>query len=215
MISISKFIRALALAGLVVMASAAQALAAPIISISPASQEVPLGPGIFVDILVSGLGASEEVGGFSLDLSFDDTILSGSSFVNDPDGKMGAGFDFFSGFAGGVLTLAYVGEDFAPFGPGPEDDAALKALQGTGFTLARVGFTGIAPGVSPLSLAPIGAFLSDGQGFVLGAQAVGGQVCVGGVPCPAQAPEPATLSLLGAGLCALVVRRRRQTRLQH
>ncbi len=212
----SRVMRVLALAVLLVAASAIQTEALPIVSVSPATQTVPLGP-VSIDILVSGLGPLEEVGGFSLLLSFDDSILSGDSFVNDPDAKMGAGTDFSFGFLpGGILDLFYIAEDFIPLGPGPEDDAALKALQGDGFTLATINFTAIAEGTSKLNLsviAPGGTILSDAQGFDLPAQAVNGSVCVSNSGACA-VPEPASFSLIATAIGALVVQRRRNRRVR-
>jgi hypothetical protein len=195
---------------LLAAAFAIQAEAIPIVSISPSSQTVPVGPGVSIDILVEGLGALEEVGGFSLLLSFDDSILSGDSYVNDPDGKMGAGSDFSFGFSGGVLDLFYIAEDFLPLGPGPEDDAALKALQGTGFTLATVNFTAIAEGLSNLTISvvpPAGTLLSDAQGLELPANSQNGSICVSNSGSCA-VPEPSSFALIGVAMGALAVRRR-------
>jgi len=220
MTSISKM-RVLALAVAVAVGSVVRAEAIPIVSISPATQTVPQGP-VSVDILVSNLGQGEEVGSFSLLLSFNSAILSGVSFINDPDAKMGAlannpANDLSLGFSVGTLDLFYLADDFAPAGPGPEDDAALQALQGTGFRLATVNFMANADGQSLLTLSvvpPAGAFLSDALGFELPAAGRNGEVCVGG-PCAQTAvPEPATFGLLGAGICALLVRRRRQAQSQ-
>jgi hypothetical protein len=86
--------------------------------------------------------------------------------------------------------------------------------------LATVTFTGLSNGFSLLTLsAPGNAFFSDFDGNnVIPTQISNGDVCVGGVPgvpCVAAAsavPEPATFALVGAGLAALVVRRRRQVK---
>lgn len=215
MTNIKRMMRVLALTMLVVAGSVAQAGAA-LITISPATQTVPLGP-VSVDILVGGLTLTEAVGGFSLILSFDNTILSGSSYTNDPDSKMGVGTEFSGGFGAwgpGTLDLFYIAQDFAPLGPGLEDDVALKLLQGAGFRLATVNFSAIANGLSALTLSfvvPGGTFLSDAQGGVLQAQASNGQVCVGAA-CPVGVPEPTTISLLGIGLGALVLRPRDRRR---
>jgi hypothetical protein len=221
--SICKVTRILALGILVGALFTARAEAVPIISISPASQPATVGDAVSVDILVSGLGATEEVGAFSLTLTFDQFILAPGlplpGYVIDPDSKMGVEDSTFSlGFSPGSLDLFVFAEDFGPPGPDASDQTALRALQGAGFRLATVNFTAIGPGLSPLVLSvtgPGGAFLSNGLGVELPATAANGSVCVGtaaGVPgnCDqAAVPEPGTIALLGAGVCALVARRRR------
>jgi hypothetical protein len=190
-----------------------------IISVLPSTQTIAPGGTASVDIVLSGLAAGETVGGFSLLLSFNNTILGApESFVNNPDNKMGASpVDLSPGFSGGVLSLFYLAD-------GLISEPALKAIEGTGFRLATVSFTGLAEGLSPLtlSISPItGVFLSDYLGTgVVPATAVSGSVCVDNPATPgdrcgaAAVPEPATLALLGAGISALVVQRRRRARSQ-
>lgn len=214
----TKILRVLALAVLVVVGSVAQSEAAPIVSVVPSSQTVLQGP-VFVDIVVSNIdiAGGEEIGAFSLVLSYDSLILSGVSFLNNPDGEMGLGSDLSFGFdawGAGTLDLFYSAEDFPPLGPAG-DEAALQLLQSAGFfRLATISFNAIADGVSPLALSvvfPGGVFLSDGVGATLASTSVDGQVCVG-ANCqgqPAPIPEPGTLSLLGLGASALIARRRR------
>jgi hypothetical protein len=183
---------------------------AAIISISPASQDASISDTVSVDILVSGLAADESVGGVSLLLSFNDSVLAGASYTVDPDAKMGTaacGFcDVSSGFAGGTgspLELLFLA-DFLTH-------AELKALQGDEFRLATVSFTAIGNGLSNLLLTQVpteGRFLSDADGFELPAQAINGKVCVGGEENCKSVPEPGLLFLLGAGLSAAAVRRR-------
>ncbi len=209
MSNVQKMFRILALAVLVGAAVVAQTEAA-VITISPVTQDANVGDVVNADILVSGLTATESVGGVSLLLSFDDAILSGLSFIVDPDAAMGTaacGFcDFsfgFTGAAGSPLDLFFISDPAL-------DDAGLKALQGTGFRLATVSFTATANGLSPLSLSTAGIFLSDATGQIeVPASVRGGSVCVGG---NCTAPEPGLLTLLGAGLSAIAVRRRRTRR---
>jgi hypothetical protein len=216
--SIRNVTRVFALGLLAGVVLAGEAYATPIVSISPVSQTVNVGDPVSVDVLVSGLGAAEAVGGFSFILSFNSAILSGSTFTVDPDSKMGVEDSSLSGgFAGGTLDLFVFAEDFAPVGGGPEEMANLKPLQLAGFRLARVNFSAIGAGLSPLTLsvaAPGGTFLSTALGANLAATGENGSVCVApaaGVPanCAAAAvPEPGTIALLGAGLGALFMRRR-------
>ena len=226
---IGKVDRILVLGILAGVLFAVRAEAVPIISISPVSQSVNVGDPVSVDILVSGLGAAEAVGGFSLILSFNSAILSGVGFSIDPDvdaghpdGRLGVEDSSLSGgFAGGTLDLFVFAQDFAPAGAGPEEFANLKPLQGAGFRLATVNFSAIGAGLSPLTLsvaAPGGTFLSDADGANLAATGENGSVCVApaaGVPANcdvAAVPEPGTIALFGTGIAALFLRRRRQVR---
>lgn len=200
MTSINKVMRVLALAAILGAGFAVQAEAIPIVSVSPSSTSVAVGDTFSIDILVSGLGAGEEVGGYSLFLAFDSSKIKGTGYTDDPDSKMSPGTAFPPvGFgAGGAspLELFFVA-----------DAGTDLSTQGGGFRLARVTFEAIAPGLSRLKLSKIGSFLSDGAGADLPATAQHGSVCVGD-PAGCKVPEPGLLALLGAGLSAFAMRRR-------
>jgi hypothetical protein len=198
-----KVLRVLAM-GVMVGTVAAQAEAATI-SISPVSQDVMIGDPVFADVIVGDLAADESVGGVSFELSFNDSILSGVGFTVDPDDLMGAEFDLSFGFAGGAgspLDIFFLADENL-------DHAALKALQGNGFRVARIEFTAIANGLSGLNLGAspsTGIFLSDAEGNELPTNSRNGSVCVGG---NCRAPEPGLLALFGTAIGAMTVRRRR------
>ena len=183
-----------------------QALASPTVSISPASQDINVGDPATIDIIVSGL--TDPVGGFSFIMSFNDTKILGVVYLNDPDGKMGAKpLDLSLGFAGATadkspLDIFFVADE-------TETEASLAAKQGAGFRLTSVGFVGLANGLSPLILSDVVLSNWDGTETLADVGVRNGQICVGG-NC-AQAPEPATLLLLGGALGALgIIRRRKQ-----
>lgn len=194
--------RILALAGLIAAGAAARAEAAPIVSISPAEQTANIGDTVSVDILVSGL--VEPVGGYYLSLLFDETVLTPSSYTNDPSGALGPAPDDFSfGFlGGGALDLFYIAD-------GTWDAGDLSAAQGGSFVLATVSFLAAANGVSPLILEFADLSNADGSAL-LDSSATNGQVCVGG-PCPV--PEPGLLYLLATAVVGLAVRRQSLRRL--
>jgi hypothetical protein len=196
--------RILALAAVVGVAAFGSAEAATI-SVSPATQTVVIGNPVSVDIVAS-LGAGEALGAFDFSLAFSDLILNGTTAVVDPDGKFQEaplGFEGGAFGAGGVSPLVVSGSADPTC-----DFVCLSALQGTGFTLARVTFSTVGTGLSPLTL--FGVALGDADGFALGAQFTNGSVCVTAAATagPCAVPEPASLSLLAAGLAAAFVRRR-------
>ena len=142
------------------------------IAIVPGSQTIAPGATAGIDIVLTGLTAAETVGAFSIVLSFNDTVLDGVSFSNDPGNKMGAGArdcingpcDLSNGFTGGSnspLDLFYNADLVTP-------EATLHALQtGAPFVLAHVDFKGAVEGLSPVTLGfkpAFGTFLSDFDG---------------------------------------------------
>ena len=160
---------------------------AALITLNPSSQSASVNDLVNVDIMVSGLTAAEAVGGVSLNLSFNPAILSGVSYANDPDSKMGLSqceaeavgdpfeptceFSFgYNGGAGSPLDLFFLANDEL-------DAVALKALQGASFRLATVTFMAIGPGLSQLVLSTLGDYLSNSDGLTaIPAQAINGEV---------------------------------------
>ncbi len=201
--NMQKFIRAgrvLALAAMMAAGAAAPGEAAPIISVAPPTQIAAIGDTVSIDIMVSGL--TEPVGAYYVNLLFDNSIVSGTSFTNDPDGKLGPfGEDFSFAFSGGSLDLFYVA-DVA------WEAADLSAAQGASFRLASVSFTALANGRSPFTLDAVDLSDADGESLLVSSTR-NGEVCVGG-PCPNDVPEPGVMLLVLSGVASIVARRARR-----
>ncbi|RVT51716.1 cohesin domain-containing protein [Rubrivivax albus] len=186
-------------AACLLVAGAAQA--APVVSISPVSQDLPVGSTTTVDIVVSGLTQPDEaVGGFSLTLGYNDSLLAGVDFSVVPGGAFGAAPDDVSfGFSvPGELDLFVAADENA-------DQATLAGLQGASFVLATVTFEGISAGLSPLLLSNV--VLSNWDGSAdFDVSSRNGQICVGS---NCTVPEPASYALALAALGAAGLARRR------
>lgn len=194
--------RVLAATALAVTTLLSQAVAQPVVSIVPADQTINVGDPVSIDIIVSGL--TDPVGGFSLLLTFLDSIVSGTVYVNDPGVRMGVDpLDLSLGFLGGSgspLDLFFVADPL-------ETEASLAASEGASFTLARVSFMGLANGLSPVQLSNVVLSNWNGTETLAGVTSRNGRICVGG---ECAVPEPATILLLAAALGALALSRRKQ-----
>lgn len=200
--SIHRTLQRLALAALTATAFLSQAEATPVVSISPATQNIGVGAPGSINIIVSGL--TVPAGGFSLTLAFNNSFLSGVSFFNDPGGKMGAfPLDLSGGFLGGSLDLYFAADATSTL-------AGLTTSEGASFTLATVNFLGAASGLSPLTLSKVVLSNFDGTAGLAGVTSTNGQICVGAGDCAINpVPEPETYLLFAAGLAVLAMRRRR------
>ncbi|MGE0593060.1 MAG: PEP-CTERM sorting domain-containing protein [Vicinamibacterales bacterium] len=204
--SVYKAVGVLVLAALVAVGSAAKAEALTI-SITPSTQDAFVGNLVSVDIVASDI--TDPIGGFFFEIDFNDAVLAGDSYTNDPDGKMGPAPDDFSlGFTGGngsPLDLFFIAD-------ATWDETDLSTAQGASFILATIRFMAVGTGLSPIRINAFDISNWDGSD-TLPAAAVNGSVCVGPqgstVPPNCTVPEPGLFAMLGVGLAGLVVARRR------
>lgn len=179
---------ALGLAALMAV-SAPSAEAAPLVFIQPTPQIVEVGDPVSIDVMISGL--TESVGGFDIDVAFDDSILTGDTFAVDPDGNFDSDLDVSFGFSADLVNIALVGD---PAG----DNLALNP-----FRLGTINFTAAALGNSLLTLTFNDLSNESGE-QLLDASSRGGIVCVvqsvtAPVNCGRQVPEPGLLAMLSIG----------------
>jgi hypothetical protein len=172
-------------------------MAAPIVYVSPAQQNVAAGDAVFVDIDVAGL--TEATGGFSFFVNFNNAFLQAVNYT------VGAGLGAAADFSGPVVP----GGPFDLYVFSIEDPADLPALQGASFTLVRLEFLAMANGVSPVALTDVVLSNADGSA-TLDLDAVrNGSVCVGG---NCVVPEPGSMMLLAVGAVAAAYRARATAR---
>lgn len=163
------------------------------VSGTPSTVRVDVGSSVGVVVSIAGLvpGAAS-LGAFSLDLSYDETLLAYEGVTFGPGLDLGI---FGSGRFDDGSIPGFVAVDEISF----EDPADLERLQPGSFVLVTLGFTALAQGTSPIGLAAPGGF-ADAQGGLLTVGLEGSSVTV--------VPEPSTLVLVGLALAGVSAARR-------
>ncbi len=196
------FVLVIVLAALVTAAPAR----AITIGFSPSSQTVDVGDLVFVDVVVSGLDAFEEiVAAYDLDVTYNPAIVSATGVVFGNALGDEALFEVFNDFD--ILTPGRI--DFAAVSL--LDDQDVNALQGDSVVLATLSFIALNPGTTPLIFDPVTTpsilIVSFGAIPPDPVDALSGEIIVRG---PVQTPEPSTLWLGLVGLLAARKLRRRR-----
>ena len=190
----------LALAGLAAgFATPAHAIQ---IVVTPPVDTAGVGGTLAFDVRVEDLG-DEIVAAFDLDFVFDPALLTFNGLV------FGASFGGAAGSFSGFETPAPGLVDFFLFSILSDD--VLAAAQGGSALLARLSFTGLAPGSSPMNVPGLG---DDPLFALLGREATALDLAAIGsalaVVTPRPVAEPGSLALLGIGLLAVGVGARRR-----
>lgn len=169
---------------------------AVLISVAPSAQTVTAGESLFVDIVISDLGAGlpPTLGGFDIDVMFDGSLLDLDSVV------FGTGLDVLG--LGSVQGVAVGPGMTNVFEVSLDSVLDLTLLQPDSFTLFTLNFSALAGGVSVVDLDVNSISTATGQSFPNFNNVENGEVTV--------VPVPATLLLFGLGLVGVGVARKRR-----
>lgn len=177
-----------------------------IVSLSPSAGSIGTRQQFVVNVVVSGLGTGQSVGGFDLDVVFDASVLSASSVVFGS----ALGVDGIDQFTSAMFSAGRI--DFAAVSLLTELD--LLALQMVPFSIATLTFNALQSGVSDIRFDLVsfpGLLLSDAFGNLLPAT-VGVESTVTVTGSGGTVPEPGLLGLALMALGILATRARQLTR---
>ena len=189
-------------------AFAAPASAAVVFSFSPASSHIGIGESVLVEMRISGL-SHEILSGYDLNFRWDAGIAQyGSANFLPVQSQLGPDYEHLADTPTqgnyGVQGLSYL------------DDATLSGLQASSFVFGSFELTGLADGVTRLTLGSDPAFERNffGRYFeTLEVQVGSACIAVGSGSCPTAVPEPGSLGLVASALAGAfgvpALRRRR------
>lgn len=190
--------------GTVLLASSLTSTAANL-SLETSTTLVQGGGMVYIDLVVSGLGdhAAPSLSTFDVDVSYDPALFALSGIVFGPmlgDESLGEAMSGSNSTTPGSINIW----ELSLLEPDSANCVAcippyLTDLQGSSFTLARIGFTTSQTGTGGFGLAV--NVLGDGLGDPLAAT-------IGAAPT-VTVPEPPTLALLGLGMLGLMATRSR------
>lgn len=179
--------------GLVFAAAAASPTWAATLSFNPSSTNVTVGSSFAVDVLISDLGATDQLGTFDLQVNFNPATLSFASYnLGSELGSLASGdaLDLSLGNQGGTLHLGEVSFLW---------DLSAQAKS---FSLGTLHFTASNAGNSSLSFSNV--TLGDAWGAPLAADMTTASINVAAVP----EPESYAMFLAGLGILGAIARRR-------
>ena len=167
------------------------------IGFEPASQIVPVGELVSVDLVISGLGDYSEpsLGSFDLNITYDTAILDFTGYT-------------LGSYLGDISLWEAVDDSWGETTPGTINLAEvsllsvseLDALQPSSFPLATLTFDTLTIGTSSLDISITA--LADAYGDPLSADVQSGNI--------SPVPEPASFILIGFGLGGIGISRRKK-----
>lgn len=191
-----------------VIAFGSQASATSMLYFEPFVSPLYIGDSVDVNVVISGLGADDDVGAFDFNVVFDDTVLAFDSYSLMENLGQNISSDFFD-----FSADAYDGSR-GDLGGGTVNLFELSWLsdlsfQDDSFALATLSFTGIGVGTSLLTFEPDSINISDAWGEAIFPVPGFGVAQVNPVE---PVPEPATIILFGIGITGLIGLRSRRNK---